>query len=498
MMLRSLLLLGLLFAPLHAAAQAELTALPPAISPFTQGVLDRSDALLREYVPSLGETEECESSLDNAMEQSLNEIRKVYDAQVSMIEQAKSVGEHTLCLRYDLLLLEERMHDVREAITDASRACESLAQLKTLSSIHTFLFQAYESVMLGGPDPRYADFRLRQSLPFIPEDNPLREGDEQATACPFHSDYGPPASSYGCSADVLQRVFFDADDDIVTEEMKSEARQTADALRNLEGFGTLLRLQIDTFEQTFFTILSRIRGGVPQQSDAPPASPAEEDGPFMGCKEETVTDPDSGEVLPFAVRTWEPEDLPDALLLRSNRDAFGIVKNPLMTLRQFMIAQFQRGSARPLPVAPPPVTYFGAVRQDGDEARRRAQSAILSQEQARVTAGSTDALERVYDSVSSLREAVRTFGTLSSFPKEGAAVTKNGRTYQEPLPLLRGYTRDLALFLRRSCVYGFCSDTLDAVLQRVTNNSCFPYGTLCFRDNEDYVQDCYDNVVNEC
>ncbi|MBP7114148.1 MAG: hypothetical protein KBA40_01710, partial [Candidatus Peribacteraceae bacterium] len=100
--------------------------------------------------------------------------------------------------------------------------------------------------------------------------------------------------------------------------------------------------------------------------------------------------------------------------------------------------------------------------------RLRHISGNIEREMAIFESGNTDALQRMQD---------------SSVPLE-AAVQSLIKVVDEELP--EKYIPELAFFLARSCVDGYCQNTLDAVLKRTFNPYCHPYVSGKYLEEDAY------------
>lgn len=483
-MIRIMFLIGLLL-PLRATAQG-VVALPTPISPYVQEVLARIERIESDYLPTLSAVDQCTSARKNEIAGALSVVRQEVDAMTSLIAQSQDITDVTACQRYDLDLLERKMQLLLERMIEASEACE-LPTLRALGEMYRALARAHESVLRGGLDPEYADFQLRRPLFSDP-------ANEEGQVCPFTSDYAPPSLAeivrddgaivkqrMGCDSDVLSYV---ANQDI-PQARKDEAAQMAGFIGAVEAIADDVGAQIVAFEEAFRGLFRVVRG-----EDEPPLDPARPPHLLIaGCRELVVEEDADGDGTPernvFAVETWDDESLPRGLLLVSTADPFTVSPSSVPLLRRFITQAHMFGRSRPVS-GEAPSNIFGFITwYEGAEHIKQAASST-ERERALIEAMSRDALERMYGELTPLHDAVQSFGYVASFPPPG-----------KERPRLIAYVRDLALFLRRSCVWGFCNETLDAVLKRSLNEHCYPYGSGCFRE-PGYVEKCYENSDREC
>ncbi len=480
------------------------------LSPFVKAALSRADAALN-YAESLPPTSNC--SLDQMQEAEENAaLRRAVDPDLTSILAADSLLTMTVCQRYDAYLLEQKMNEVRSAMHSAiaNNAC----QLQTISALAFFsndLERLYRSVVEGGLDPSYTDFSTRSKPTF-------GDADEEAPVCPFTTDYAVPSvgqgdggiKSYGCDAHLLEFITEQAD---VPETLRMEAEQestTTEALlsRARETAGTIRQ-----FQETVLTLLARVRGKPPPSFPPITAGTDMEHASIVGCKA-------NGE-SPYKVETWNRSELPQGVLLASTYDAFSLEENTTLLMRLYLHVRqtFARTHALPqslvssilaqpiyvYPLAPVVEDLLIMHYQDAASDHARASALYLATD--------TDALGQMMTAMQPLRHAVQSFGFIASFPSEEAMQCKKEETRPQRMecchyvckdkegesascerlcnsdtPLLPSYVRDMALFLRRSCVDGSCKILLDSVLNRSVNPACYPYGSGCYQ-RDDYTPD---------
>lgn len=444
----------------------------PPISPFVRSLLEQADFGMA-FADSTNATPDCRTfdAADNALDITISNIRESIDADTLITRQAESLSTMTVCARYDLLLLERKLRQIEDAVDSVANSCD-LSKLKTLSFVHKYIAEGYQSVMQGGLDPSFTDLRLRAPQFWWPDQNDI---DENAPACPFTTDYAPASLaqsgssvwSYGCDADMVRFVL----DQDIPSSLRSEAEQERDAKTNIFDVATRLKNQIEEFESIFRSLLREIRGG--DVEPLPFNQPQNPDGhqAIVGCRA-SVNDE------PFVIQTWNRSDLPVGLVLTPTYDSFSIYKNAFIVMREFLRFRSTIGMDRPLPpdlkqwegvnsgatitTAFPTALLSGFLerwKQDGAERERN--GAVMQAE-------TDDALQKMMHVAEPLRGAVLKFGYVSSFPDPDT---------EDEVPFLATYVRDVAYFLRRSCVFGSCSFKLDNILRRALDPNCFPYGS---------------------
>ncbi len=455
MKLRYLLLPALLLPQLALAAD------PPPISRFTEQIIDRA-FVGTQYVEGIAEIDNCEDFgvKDNALMLAGTYIGTFIDTDTLLTRQAESLKSMTVCQRYDLYLIERQLRSMQDRIGELANSC-NVVGLKTLAQVHQFLAEGYKSVMQGGLDPIYTDFRLRPGY-FWFGDQPSPE----AEVCPFTTDYAVPAIvkqddevwSYGCD---IEKLDFILDQDI-PETLRSEAEQERVKKEKAESVSQVLFDQLFQFEQIFADLLRQIRG--PDANVPTPPEQVFSNGHrvIQGCRENT------DEIL--KVSTWNREDIPVGVGLTPTYDGFSIYKNAFAILRDFTRARSTFGSERPLPewINTQTGTFVPMFPNAGFMDGWRGATAEQDRRSAILKAANADAVQKMLDIAKPLRSAVLKFGYISSFPKPDS---------EEKIPFFASYVRDVAYFLRRSCIYSACTPLLDNILRRTVDPSCFPYGS---------------------
>jgi hypothetical protein len=151
--------------------------------------------------------------------------------------------------------------------------------------------------------------------------------------------------------------------------------------------------------------------------------------------------------------------LPSWLLFRPTNDFFTSFPNVVNLSRAYTDQRAVFGHERPLPDNGMGafVDLFALMRDLSAVPALESTSSTLERQSALIDAISRDAIERTDSASEPLRTAVRslTFVVDDFLPKE--------------------YIPSFIYFLRRFCVDGHCSQTLDTVAKRIFNPYCHPY-----------------------
>lgn len=503
---RLILIFGLLLLPTSALAQ---NVPPPALSPWVQRVIDRtvgSASPAQQFVNALMTgscTPENSRNRDTDIVEALSAIRQVVDTRTQITLQYSDLSTRTVCQTNDIRLLENAMSSLRAQMVSAAQSC-SFGALRVLASMYTFVAQAQQSVIEGGTDPTATDPRLRSDY-FWENDSLYRQGiterenpASQEPLCPFTTDYLPRAvarspeasppetpysqmKSYGCDATVLPQL---------DPSMQAEASPLSTFLITTDDFARAIAGSMFSFVNDLDIAIARIRGEQPpDNTPLQPLSSPTPHGKASGCM--VLPRPPAADMQDYL--RDEPDYLsrnystPSALQSGYALEPIGLMflatftpfgDNVIGTIAAYAARMAQIGYQRPLP-STVGLEEFGVfwspffTPSDGSpELAYRAFTANQEEAKALMEAWNHDGAQRMNAALEPLVSGMETLGT---------AVTKT----------FPNYVRDLAYFLRRSCVSGHCSQKLDAVLKRVTNPSCFPYASGEYVRDPDYVKKCY-------
>lgn len=469
-----ILLLSALLLPTTALAGDPL-------SPFVRELINRADQGMA-HADSYSTVANCDEYgvQDNARKSAEEYIRKFIDTETLLTRQTESLRAMTVCQRYDLWILEEKMRELLEKTATLANSC-NVNGIRTIGDVYSFIAGGYKSVVQGGLDPASIDFRMRTKQ--------FWSGDEEfpfAPACPFTTDYAPAslvdengsASEYGCDEWKISEIEAQSD---IPDALRFEAEQEREKKIAATEVAQSLSDQIYNFDIVFSVFLGIIRGKPPDLP--PPRSDMSLGGHQVieGCRSNTDET--------FTVEVWDHDDLPKGLIVTPTYEPFSFYKDAFVLMRDFARANARKGFNRTLPdfIKTDASTYFPFWSQVDLLDQWRGITSEQERRRGNVTAATTDTIDKMIDASKPLHQAVLKFGYVSSFPDPKS---------KNDLPFFPMYIRDVAYFLRRSCVFGPCQQMLDNVLRRTLDPSCFPYGlqkdTYCARIR------CYDLDDPEC
>lgn len=472
-----------------------------ALSPWVQGVLDTAD---RGKATAIAlPTGSCSDPTVMAeIGNNLTLVRTLFTVADDLATESQFLRERTACFQNDRLLLIAKMKEILTELQTQTVACNQ-GGMNALRDVFRFLTESYQSFVRGAVDPGYEDPRLRMTHPFdsvtawqsLQPSTPI--DDASIPLCPFTTDYGPHAlayvpttltavtpgspgfdvQSYGCDAVTLRSL---------DPALQIETTALADFIDLSDGYARLFYGSVSQALQSIDTIVAVLTGVLPPQSATgvvPPPPHAKRDGclrppspelSFVASANDTeetlLAFPDYFDakhqreqtVAGVTSITYSPppdQILPTWLLFRPTNDFFTSFPNVVNLSRAYTDQRALFGHERPLPEnGMSAFTDLFALMRDLETVPvLESTSSTLERQSALIDAISRDAIERTDSASEPLRTAVRslTFVVDDFLPKQ--------------------YIPSFTFFLRRFCVDGHCSDTLDTVAKRIFNPYCHPY-----------------------
>ncbi len=218
--------LPLLLAPAMAAAIdcATISDLPAISQHYVQPTLDRANAGIA-YATASREAADFFSLYVPGWARNIGgTMAALVNSRQALTVRSDDLSDATACLRYDQILLECKIDEVRRAM-DAELERGSFVGIMRLQKLVLFLQERLDHLTLGSADGSYADGRWDFNQLF--DENEPEELSEPL--CPFHSDYTPPRmTGYGCDTTVLETIVSNASD-------MSFAQAELDALEKIES-----------------------------------------------------------------------------------------------------------------------------------------------------------------------------------------------------------------------------------------------------------------------
>ncbi len=355
----------------------------------------------------------------------------------------RGLQDTTACQRLDLFLLEEAELAVQEQMKSALDERQVLAILR-LTELSRFLDERYASLSNLGGDPLGQDYewgtlRLFDSADYEDNGEPV---------CYFTTDYLPPVitdAGYGCDAGMLQTVI----DRLGSLPEVSHGEKLASATelerRGVQGMQDALRQSLVPVED----LLS-----VQQEIDAIQGTTT------SAQSQPTLPNPDA----PHQSVSGCQDTLPRGVWLHPLTGPFSIEKNNMENLVGFRESRRQEGTTRPLP-------SFLRAKTDDQEApfvttlRIHGSKDIesFSREQGQKEA---ETFGTSIDPVLTMQKTLQAF-SISVGRLATLATTIDGG--------VRGFVRDYAYYLRRSCLGRACQNRLDTTLKVIYADKCFPF-----------------------
>ncbi len=481
-MKRLLFTLGLLLIPLTAHAL-------PTPAPWLTQVIERTKAGI-----AFAQTKTAPASCDpeshaTAIGRALDPLRAQIDTEQRITLAGRDLSQISLCLRNDLVQLEELMNQLQGEIVSAADTC-NISRIDVLADTYDFVVGAYDSLRSGGTDPAYQDDRLTTHYTFQDGKGPTKLTDNDIPLCPFNSDYLPTSyahpqpgdssvKSYGCDVSVI------TDDRSSSSPMMKESAHQGSFGETQAQAQFLLSFEALAAETDFFvrqtlstvaSIFSELRRGAPADPslipDVTSRSVPTEHAQVSGCLKlpdlpQAFTEKQVYDYIPtFDDRLAAAGDaiLPIGLLFQSAYSPFSFYSNSYRLISDMVkkqVATF-RDNALPLPTTSPDLmSDYWAPQISGQESAAADQAQSL----ALADAVSRDTYERMHGAFAPINRAIIALD-------EATAQT------------VPHFVRDFTYLLERTCVDTHCSENLRSVMKRILNPYCTPYASDLYKDND--------------
>ena len=485
-----------------------------AVSRYTQMVLDRADAGIA-YARAARPSSNITAYLNDWVREALSALLSLVDTRLRIYEQKRSLIEQSACLRLDLFLLETKIETVRNELKKALDDGRFSAVYR-LTRLVEFLNKRYEILLQGAADPLLEDKDWGGQRSFDPprigfccahpgadppelcmrsdqrqctqgangqptnaqwsatqeecfsdgkcDKNPREPTDE--VVCPFDSDYLPPGlpdengEAYGCDdtaiGDALGKfptaLLPNEPDSISYQPPRETAQAELTAIRTMsdqvqnyiQDARRFLELSRD-----IDTLLERQPG---RSGEIPPRTHRQKEG----CALEGQ-DPWPPGAVRFELRgpfSPSPEKNEEKILnafreLRRYQGSIRDIPNYLISFwKTFLGEKIMRRYGQ---------RFFGTYSIDQGE------------KEAGAFAVGSDPRLQIEDAIAPLTKQVTTLSHLAHDIDGG----------------LRGFVRDFAFFLRRTCIYRPCNARLEKVLKLVFQDACFPYTNGDFTSDDE-------------
>jgi|GEM_PF-1743303 len=440
------LFIGLLLLLPGHLVQAQNASLP-----YVEAVLARADTALAEITstsvaPSFGE-------------RALPEwTRSVFSAlaQLAITEpQTSSAGNdlltQTACLHADVARIEWKMETVRDILRESLEERDFIRIMK-LKELLQFLAFRIDVMQTGALDIAYEDTEWALSYSF----DPMTE-EEPPAMCPFDSDALPPSmSGFGCDIEAMDARLQVALPDSVRETLQAERN----ALAKVQAAAEQYAVQSQSLVQVQKGIDAIIAGKPVPPSSIKPVTRTHIR--MIGCEVPACLEGDTSACRTMTGAVFTPL-----------RGTFSLSTDHVRLMQDFQSLRLRQAARRP---------FSGDLREDktdfvnstfGVYFRGVMKNFSLSQvdEEVQLFALGADPHLVIGDALRPLREAVQRLARLTH---PGIGEPLEGEE-QDSLGSLRGFVRDFAYFLRRSCMERPCNERLDRTLKIIFAHECFPY-----------------------
>lgn len=470
----------LIFSPAVVSA-GSVDGLEP-VSPYVSQVLQRADRAL-----AAGGGGNLEEDTREAWLRVIDEaVGSAVDTDITIEKQQQNLTEYTACFYIDLALIEAKMSEVHQEMLNALQIDDG-ARISKLRDLYKFLHDRKKHVIKGARDPEYEDDSWGRLFSFdVPEQkyccsNNLQcvpaaadqtcdrgsfftkrscqqsgcEGGEvtpEGKTCPFTTDYGPPTSAgYGCGLEILQRYT-----------AHQSTRKEYEALETLVSERRNFFNKIDPLLMTLFTeeerqqILQAINntnhktrygcGGIEGDGESGDDSWLEEAGIVERRSPFHLTTLDDIKILRIFT------GIKNQQVGNGREQAVYLKKDEEEAKTNFLF----RGIAG----------YFRDLFTEWNLSQ--------AQQDSRGYARFTEPRFFVQEAFEPLRKANRELAELVTNMEKG----------------LRRFAIDFSYYIRRSCVYRVCNNTLDRALKILFKDECFPYVSGEYLESDDNTQAC--------
>ncbi|MDD5623475.1 MAG: hypothetical protein PHI23_02060 [Candidatus Peribacteraceae bacterium] len=428
------------------------------------------------------------------------------DTDLRLSDQERDLLANSPCLHWDLSLLEQWIEEVRQEQRAAFEQ-SSLIGIMRFASLSRYLNARFKAILLGGRDPTYVDKGEGMRYYFDPppywcctaeavdeEEGTGEAGtcqkkgdDDQATKClqergtiykrlaackdagctgpgssesepenfcPFDSDYLPATSvGYGCDLSVLGKIQGE-DSKSIKAEYKALQKLVEKRDEFINGMRPL-KESIETIERTL---------------NIPPSDLTD----FQAGLESRRAHKRLTGCLPAG------KELPEGLAAVEKRGPFSFTRDERKLLGRLYVLWRGWGSSRKFPDYLKTSKEFPEGSTEQEQAKSREQSPFaflyMTAQYAMRTYFLRWTTEQSGDESLSIAKTsdapMEILEVLKPLRKEMSAMAQ---TTKSPRFGFRGFVRNFAYFLRRSCLFRPCNEQLETILKIVFENACFPY-----------------------
>ncbi|MFA6039675.1 MAG: hypothetical protein WCV62_02865 [Candidatus Peribacteraceae bacterium] len=406
-----------------AVGTASFLLLPPSlhaqeygVSAYTRRVLERAH-IAEEALTATGGTAAWNADdMWSWLQTGMSAVFGTRDTAITRTAEQLRLSQMTACQFADISLILQEMEKVRGLLKQARDAKKTLSVLR-LSSLYEFLNERLQVVEWGGTLPGAEDTEWSAAHSFDPPGERERIAEERL--CPFSTKYADVSVDrrYGCTVEVMDEALAALYQSDVSYGTMTSTEAERDAL-------AALLAKLETLPGSSASAAAQVEGCV---TEWPEEYRTWSSGRFQEIP--------GGRYLTLLKLIWHIELLRPSAYLPDNPLTWNVGKAVLNPLLAYETQVFSTQQAKD-----DSLLRIGVVESQGIE----------------------EAFSPLTDTIGDLARLVQDID-----PVEGDRVS-SARS-------LRDFVRDMAFFLRRSCMNRSCNATLERVMKITTADSCFPY-----------------------
>lgn len=493
MMIRSLILIGLLWTAVAPGSAHALTPLCESVLPLTPvsgedgyvaQVLERSNEGI-DYAAGL---ETVESGFESVMGGWALNIGSMFlwllDNRLTLTQQSQDLTQQTACLNQDVLMLECQLDKIRDEINAAFEA-GGIQRIILLQKQIPFLRERIQYLLRGADDPTFADPTWGLIAPFDKPANqvwccesagsecaqvsecagesfrtlegcvrnsqctqPAGESAEESRLCPFSSDYGPAMlNGYGCDVSVMEGGDY------------ASLTAERDALQGLVDGINAAATELG-YEESLPREHKVVNGCMRKYGYC-------SEDTKVGCVEDVDCVEANAGTCEF--------DLPADAVWNPLHNPFTAIKDELGIMGKFLLIKEQEGFSRQFSNQLKNVDEFSSQQSSARD--RRAEATIFDQSGRQQFRENLRNFARGQGSAEASPFAESTDAQLrmsAALPTTGVASDLR-QVVTDRESGLRAFLVRYAYFARRTCMNRPCSQKLEQVLKLAFSDECYPY-----------------------
>jgi len=529
----STLLIGLfLLAPV---AQAQVTTASPVSDHYVKVVLDRVDDGIA-ILP--GKTTSYDLIFFDWLATLSTTMLELVDTELRIVEQQRDLYRMTPCLHLDLIILEQKIEELRKLMLSAFEEGRTFDIIR-LQEMIRFLNTRYRHLVRGARDPHYTDpglkpkygfdeetwccplvaegedgacvkqtkvscreaseggkpgltFETSESCGDYPGCSALDTGDLEELVCPFHSDYLPPTvAGYGCDLTALNAL--SGIDDNPNNNLNNPNASLLSIRAERDALQVFITKRDEFLDSiNFISVVTQEIYEAMGREFTPEELQLLENFPAVLTREHksvsncSLTD---NSLLEFEA----PPPWPEGAAKWERRGPFSITSDEFNIVRGLydMLQGWGRRRDQPdiytLPTEYPPDS---TERDEAEDRENRVWVAIKILRHFYRQHFRSWNIKQAGLETKSIVQAGDTQAQMTELTKSLRKTMKNFyELSSEQDKGIRRFTINFSYFLRRTCVYRPCNLLLDRVLKISFEDKCFPY------TSGDYIKYASENIL---